>query len=180
MIKKILLSTIAISSIIIAWCGDKKSFEFNFDDFHGSFFTNNVFSINKAETKWLAAWLLENNIIVTYTQKQSSWYTDSIIIIKKPSSQSLEEFVSQNTKKIKLNWYTSQSTDENKIKCNDEKIDIQTIDSNLEWNLSTTFFSQTFFMHKDKAYIVSFSSEEKQERDIFSDNVKDIKCIEKN
>ncbi len=174
--KKILITILTISSIIIAGCGDNTKFEFGFEEFEGYFITENTFSINNTETKWLAAGLLKNNIIHTYTQIQSSWYIDSIIVIKKPSSQQLDEFVSQNTKKIKMEWYISKSTNNNTFKCNKEKIDMQTIDSDLEWNLSNIFFTQAFFMHKWNAYIISFSSEEEQERDTFASDIKNLKC----
>lgn len=176
MFKKILISTLAISSIIIAGCGDNAKFKFSFDNFEWYFTTNNIFTINHSETKWLASSLLQNNIIATYTQKQHSWYTDSIIIIKKPSSQTLSGFVAQNTKKIKIDWYTSQNANKNTIRCNEEKIDMETIDSNLKWNLSNIFFTQAFFVHKGNAYIISFSSEDEKERDTFTSDIKNIKC----
>ncbi len=174
--KKIIISLIAISSIIISGCGDNTSFEFEFDNFYWNFNTNNTFEINNSETKWLAAWLLKNDIIATYIQTENPWYTDSIIVIKKTSSQTLEEFIAQNTKKIKLDWYTSQKAEEKTLKCNDNKITTQTIDSELEWNLNITFFTQTFFIYSWSAYIISFSSENEQERDTFTSDIKNIKC----
>jgi hypothetical protein len=175
-IKNILIYTILISSTILMWCSDKTRFEFSFDNFNSYFITQNSFNNTQTKTKWLAASLLDHSIIANYSQTNWSWYTDSIIIIQKTSSQNLQKFVTQNIDKIKLEGYTTQSPNESTFRCDDKKIKIQTIDSQLETNLNTVFFSQAFFIYNQKAYIVSFSSDQEKERNTFTSNIKNISC----
>ncbi len=177
--KKILFLVATFTVLItISGCGSKENFEFTFDNFYWYFFTNNTFVSSDIQTEWLASKLLENNIVEIYTQSQNSWYTDSIIISKKQSTQTLQAFVSQNLKKIKLEWYTIGKEKTATIRCNEEKIDINTVNSELKWNLNEIFFTQTFLIYKENSYIISFSTNEEEERDIFASDVKNIKCIE--
>ena len=160
----------------LSWCSNKGSFEFTFENFYWDFFTNNSFSVNNDKIKWITASLLQSNIIGSYIQTHSTWYNDSIIIIKKPITETLNEFISQNVEKIKINWYSFDSTNKNTIKCNKEEIKMQTINSELKWNLDDTFFTQAFFIYKEYIYIISFSSENDTERDTFASDMKNLKC----
>lgn len=175
--KKILF-IIIISSILItiSWCGDKDGFKFTFDNFNWSFSTKNTFTINNTKTQWLWSELLADNIVAIYTQTQNTGYTDSIIITKKQTSQNLIDLVSQNLEKIKIDGYSSNKEKTFTIKCDDTKINASTVDSVLKWHLNEIFFTQTFFIYKDFAYIVSFSTDQEDLRDTFTSNIKRINC----
>lgn len=175
--KKILiLSIISTFAIFIAWCGNKTNFEFDFDNFYGYFLTNNTFQENNQELEWFAAWLLQNNIVKIFQQTNTTWYTDSIIIIKKQNSENLVDFVIKNTDKMKLEWYKAEKMNESTIKCNEKKLDMITINSQLELNLTETYFTQAFFKYQEYIYTISFSSESEDERDTFYWDMKNIEC----
>ncbi len=175
--KKILiLSIISAFAILITWCWNKTNFEFDFDNFYWYFFTENTFHENNQKLEWLAAWLLQNNIVKVFQQTNTTWYTDSIVIIKKQSSEDLADFVIKNTEKMKLEWYQSDKSDESNIRCKDEKLDTIIIDSELKLNLTTTYFTQSFLKDKEYIYIISFSSDNEDERNTFSSDVRNIKC----
>jgi len=189
MYKKILISTIAIIISVITWCSKTNKFEFSFDNFNWCFYTNTTFIQNNEDLHWLAMWLLKNNILSIYKEKnisnnQNTGYIDSIIIIKKHTLNTLDEFVTQNIQKIKFEGYSQESDDKNTITCYNKdtnkniKINIQTISSKLIQNLKTIFFVQSFLIYKDKAYIISYSTDNKNERDTFASNINKLKCQE--
>ncbi len=163
-------------SLIIAGCWDKPHLELTFDNFYWNFYTTNSFHISETNTKWLTAWLLQNDIINTYTQTNTTWYVDSIVIIKKLSSKSLKDFVTDDIQKIQLDWYSSDNIESTNIRCKDTKIEMNIVNSELEQNLNTIFFTQAFFAYTWQIYIVSYSTQNKQERDLFTANVSKINC----
>lgn len=174
--KKILITIGLASVLFITWCWNKTNFEFNFDNFYWYFFTENSFDKTEPNIKWLWIKLIKNDIIQTYTQSNSTWYIDSIIIIKKKTDKELKDFVSENIKKIKLEWYKSDNTKNWNIRCKEKKLDISTINSKLSANLSPTYFTHAFFKVENNIYIISFSTDEEKERDTFASDIKNIKC----
>jgi hypothetical protein len=179
-IKKIFIFVSLWSIIIISWCGSTPRFEFSFDEFNSYFNTENLFQKTDINIEWLSSDLLKNDIIKTYiqTNNNTEWqsYTDSIIIIKKISSKTLSEFVQDDIQKTKLNWYSHKDASTTKIKCNDQKLELNIVDSELNWNLNTTYFTQAFIKKTDSIFIVSFSSQNQDERDSFSSDIDKTKC----
>jgi hypothetical protein len=103
---KILLIILSlIPFIIVTWCGNKVNFEFDFDHFYWYFFTNNTFEKREIVANWLWSKLIKNDIIQSYIQSNSTWYIDSIIVIKKITDKELKNFVNENKQRIKLEWY---------------------------------------------------------------------------
>ena len=187
MYKKIFISTIAVIILVITWCSSTNKFEFSFDNFNWHFYTNTTFVQNDENLHWLAIWLLKNNILSIYKEKnisndQNTGYIDSIIIIKKHTLNTLDEFVTQNIQKIKVEWYLQESDNKDTITCYNEntnkniKIDIKIINSKLTQNFKTIFFVQWFLIYKDNAYIVSYSTDNKDERDTFASDLNQLKC----
>ncbi len=175
--KKYLFILIFLSTIILSWCGQKEHINFDFEDFNWKFFTENTFTEN-TKVNWESLWstLLKDSILKIYTQSESTWYNDSIIIIKKSNIKNLDTFVSQNKEKIKLDWYKEGKQKEFKIKCGDIRLLWNTLNLELEQNLNTIFFSQNFFVKNNTWYIVSFASDDKKERDNFSSNISQLNC----
>lgn len=172
----VLLWTISIMS----WCGTNSHFEYNFESFYGSFNTINSFTETTIQAQWLSSDLLKDDIITTYIQNNTgsnaNTYQDSIIIIKKNSTKDLTTFVQDDIQKTKLNWFSHKDVDSTKIKCNEQKLELNIVDSELEWNLNTTYFTQAFIQKQNTIYILSFSSQNESERDSFSENTKKINC----
>ena len=180
-IKNLFIFVFLWTIIIISWCGNNPRFEFSFDKFSWYFNTSNTFEDTAINIKWLSSDLLKDDIIHTYLQTTSDnnnweWYTDSIIIIKKISSKELSDFVTSDIQKTKLNWYIYTEPKTTKIKCNDQKLDLNIVDSELKWHLTTTYFTQAFIKNADQIFIVSFSSQDEDERDSFSSNIDQINC----
>ena len=161
---------------VLSGCWNKTYIELNFDDFYVYFYTTNTFEKKDIDTDWLSQWLLKNDILNTYIQTNNSWYTDSIIIIKKNTSKSLVDFVKADLEKTKLNWYNSDNINTTTFKCNSKKIDINIVESKLSNNLTTTFFTQAFFINTWQIYIVSFSTQQEEQNNTFASNIENIKC----
>lgn len=174
--KKIFLIIGLLSVSILAWCWNKVNFEFGFENFYWYFFTNNTFEQSEITSTGLWSQLIKNDIIQTYIQSNSTWYIDSIIIIKKLTDKELEDFVEENIQKIKLEWYTSDGIKKWDIRCKGEKISISIVNSQLAANLNPIFFTHAFFKIEDNTYILSFSTDQEEERDTFSSDVRNIKC----
>ncbi len=176
--KKIFWFGILIFSItIISWCwSNKKNFEFEFENFYWYFYTQNTFEESKQKLTGFAYDLLSNEILKIYQQKQTSWYIDSIIVLKQNNPKDIKTFVEDNQQKMKLDWYTFDNTKEYKTRCKDQKLESIITSSELKWNLNTTYFTQAFIKNKDYIYIISFSSDKENERDTFESDVKNIKC----
>lgn len=165
---------------ITSWCGSNSHFEYNFENFYGSFDTINSFTETTIQTQGLSSKLLKDDIITTYIQSnvlnQANIYKDSIIIIKKNNTKDLATFVQNDIQKTKLNWFVHQDINSTKIKCNEQRLELNIVDSELKWNLNTTYFTQAFIKKQDTIYILSFSSQNKSERDSFSKSTKKLKC----
>jgi hypothetical protein len=173
--KKKLLITIILVWILISWCSEKGRFKFDFDNFYWYFFTEEDFTTD-VKAEWLWYNVLKSDILKIYKKTSSTWYADSIVIIKKPSSKDLNEFVDETVKKTEIEWYKIESNNQIKINCLWENIDWKSINSKIVWSLSTTYFSHSFFKHKDNIYIISYSTQNEEERKMFSSDVKHIKC----
>jgi hypothetical protein len=173
--KKKLFIAIIFIWVLISWCSDKGNFQFEFDNFYWYFFTEKTF-VSDTKLSWLWYNLLKNEILKIYKSDSSSWYTDSIIITKKQSNNSLDDFVKEVIKQTKIKWYKIESTRQIKINCLWENIDWKTINSKFIWNLNTTYFSHSFLKHNNNIYIISYSTQDNKERKTFSSDVKNIKC----
>ncbi|HKL44151.1 MAG TPA: hypothetical protein VJ892_02650 [Candidatus Absconditabacterales bacterium] len=175
--KKIFLIIILILGItILSGCGDKENFEFEFENFYGYFYTENTFEEENQEFTGFAYNLLSNKMIKVYKQKQNSGYIDSIIILKQNTTKDLLSFVEENQEKMKLDGYDFENQKEYETRCKDKKLKSIVISSILNGNLKNIYFTQAFIKNKDYVYIISFSSDKEDERDIFESDVKSIKC----
>lgn len=165
-----------IWTVILTWCGSKENFEFEFEWFYWYFYTENSFEELNQELTGFAHDLLSNKIIKLYQQTNNSWYTDSIIILKQSTPKDLAVFVQENQDKMKLEWYSFDNPSNHNTRCNEQKLDSITNTSTLNWNLNKIYFSQTYIKNKNHIYIISFSSEQEDERNTFESDIKNIKC----
>lgn len=120
--------------------------------------------------------LISKDIIKLYKKINTSWYVDNIIIMKKQTDKELKEFVDDTVEKTKIEWYKLDSTKAIKIRCREEKLAWFSINGKIIWNLSTTYFNHSFVKQDWNIYIISYSTQDEEERDTFSSDVKNIKC----
>lgn len=175
--KKIFLSIIILSSIVLYWCGDKlPHVSYDFENFHWYFNSENYYNQSTTSLDWLGYQLLQSDIITIYRQQNSSWFTNSLIIAKRESDQTIDEFVSENLKLITNSAFKTESSKTNKFECGNETIHINTVNSKVKTNLDTLYISQSFFKKNKEIYIISFSTLDIQERNSFSDNITYLSC----
>lgn len=174
--KKIIIISSIIFSITIFWCSQKTNFEFSFDNFYWYFFTESNFTSTDIKIDWLGYNIINKEILKMYKKINSTWYIDSIIIIKKESDKELAEFVEDTVQKTKIQWYKLGSTNEHKIKCINESIKLKSINWEINGNLNTNYFNHSFFKYNNYIYIISYATQNEDERDTFASDVKNIKC----
>jgi hypothetical protein len=175
--KKIFLSIIILSCIILSWCEKKApQVPYNFESFHWYFNSENYYNQSTASLEWLGYQLLQNDIIAIYRQQNSSWFINSIIIAKRESDDTVDDFVSENLKLITNNAFKTESNKTNKFKCNWNSIKIITTNSKVKTNLDTIYISQSFFKKDGQIYIISFSTLDDKERNSFGDNIPYLSC----
>lgn len=175
--KKIFLSIIILSSIILYWCKEKlPQVSYDFENFHWYFNSKNYYNQSTASLEWLGYQLLQNDIIAIYRQQTTSWFTNSIIIAKRETNLSIDDFVSENLKLIRNNAFKAENSKHQKFKCNWDSIPLITTNSKVKTNLDTIYISQSFFKKNDQVYIISFSTLDNQERDNFSNAIVYLSC----
>lgn len=175
--KKIILWTIFIlSAFILFWCWGKEKFEIKFDKFYWYFFTQKQFEEGKSYDNWLLNKILSKDIVKIYKETNITWYSDSIIIMKKETSKDLNDFVQENIQTSQLKEHKEENKKTKHINCRWEKIEMIIIDSELDQSLNNTFFSQWIFKKNWTIYILSYSSQNKNSRNQFSSDITNIKC----
>lgn len=163
--------------ILLCWCWLKwRKIIYIYENFYWSFFTENLYNTSTTELSSIWNKLLQNDIIAIYDQKNWSWFIWSIIISKRASDKSLQEFVSENIKQIKKDWFKTEVSKSSKFMCNGKSIETITTNSKLKTNLNTVYFSQSFFIKWNNVYIISFATSNIDERNNFSNNIKNTYC----
>lgn len=176
--KKISLIIITIfCTVILYGCWTKwHKITYIFEDFYGSFFTENNYNTSTIQTSWIWSQLLQNDIIAIYDQKDWSGFVGSIIISKRITDNSVQDFVNENIKLVKKEWFRTEVSKNTSFTCNSESIKTTTVNSKLKTNLNTVYFSQSFFKRWKYIYIISFASSDMSERNSFSENIKHTRC----
>jgi len=175
--KKIFLFIIILSCIILYWCSEKlPQVSYDFENFHWYFDSENYYNQSTSRLEWQWYQLLQNDIITIYKQQNSSWFTNSIIIAKRNSDKTVNDFIAENLKLITNDWFKTESSKKNKFICKDTNIEIYTTNSKVKTNLDTIYLSQSFFKQNNFIYIISFSTLDEIERNNFSDHIKHITC----
>ncbi len=176
--KKISLIIITIfCTVILYGCWTKwHKITYIFEDFYWSFFTQNTYNTSTTQISWIWKQLLENDIIAIYDQKNWSGFMGSIIISKRLSDKSIQDFASENIKLVKKDGFRTEVTKSSSFSCDTTRIETITINSKLKTNLNTIYFSQSFFKKWKYIYIISFASSDMSERNSFSENIKNTHC----
>lgn len=175
--KKIFLSIIILSSVILYGCKEKlPQVSYDFENFHWYFNSKNYYNQSTTSLEWLGYQLLQNDLIAIYRQQTTSWFTNSIIIAKRKSNLNIDDFVSENLKLIKNNAFKTENSKHQKFKCDWDSIPVITTNSKVKTNLDTIYISQSFFKKNDQIYIISFSTLDSEERNSFSDAIVYLSC----
>jgi hypothetical protein len=175
--KKSFLFIILLSCTILYGCSKKlPQVSYDFENFHWYFDSENYYDQSTTQLEWQGYQLLQNDIITTYKQKNSSWFINSIIVVKRTSDKTIDEFVSENLKLITNDGFKTENNKNNKFLCNGKSLDINTVNAKVKTNLDTVYLSQSFFKRDNDIYIISFSTLDSEERNSFSENIKHLNC----
>ena len=116
--KNILIVVVLLfSSIFLYWCDKKDWFEYEFENFYGTFNTENTFENNWTELSWLWYNLLKSSIIKIYSQKNPELFAESIIISKKNSDKDVETFAKENINNVDISGLKLSRWKNVEIKC---------------------------------------------------------------
>lgn len=176
------------------WCWHKKPIStLNFDEYIIPLnITTSFKKINEKEIKNIT---LKNEILSIYKEKyieknekeqtkesknyMNNEFKENIIILKTPNYyKDLETFVEDNKKKIKrANFDTDEDTNSEIENCTTE-ITMSTnkryLDNNENWN--NEYFIQTFFLTKENAYIIAYSTKNKENYLQIYNDFQNISC----
>jgi hypothetical protein len=176
-IKLSLLIAICMT-IFVSGCSKTQSncFDFEFENFEFCFHTENKYDLYEDQLNWLGYQLLNNDILKIYRQSNTSGYIWSLIISKKISEKETKDYISENMELVDLDWFKQEKSKILDAICNDEKIEIYVENTKLKNNLNNIYFSQIFFRKNGYIYILSYSTDEINERDQFSTDIRNISC----
>lgn len=175
--KKYILTFLIILTFVLSGCEEEQQrVSYDFENFHWYFPSENYYYDTNVQLSWLWYQLLQNDIISIYTQQEASWFTNSIIISKKITDQKLDDFVRENIDLIKNSWFKEESEKRSSFSCRGNTLNVITRNSKVKTNLETIYLSQSFFRQNDYIYIVSFATLDIDERNNFTNNIKNTSC----
>lgn len=178
--KKYILGLLSIWLVFwLSGCGDGLTAVVRFDGFVLEFTTDKAYkrndlslSDNQIQTEWM------------YVEKQdeSEWtgYVNSMIIYKYDlwdMELDLDKIIKSNIDTIKNQNETFEIDDQETetFDCGEDEIEWEVLEFELE-ETELLYFGQYFFIHDKYGYIMSFSSEEKSDRDDFVDSLRTLNC----
>jgi hypothetical protein len=161
---------------ITVWCGKSWGFQYEFDNFYGEFNTENDFELSKTELNWLWYNLIKNNIIKIYEQKNTEWFTESIIISKKDSDKDLETFAKENIENVNISWLKVAKWKFLEIDCNGTSLDLVYFQWKYDMNQYDIYITDGFLKVWQWIYTISYATLDEKSRNDFSSNFKTIKC----
>lgn len=182
-IKRIFLFFIfGIVSLILFWCWNKDNIEVSFDNFKISLDNNfKEFNTNNFENIWKI-----EKIIKSLKRKNDNWYIENIIISKSNNANKIttENYASANIDKIKkeLIWHKSIKSNSFEFTCKWEKINVirnyfGITDNIFDNNSKINYYIQQYYFQKNNyLYIISYTSDNKENIEIIDWYVNKIKC----
>lgn len=182
-IKRIFLFFIfGIVSLILFWCWNKDNIEVSFDSFKISLDNNfKEFNTNNFENIWKI-----EKIIKSLKRKNDNWYIENIIISKSNNANKIttENYASANIDKIKkeLIWHKSIKSNSFEFTCKWEKINVirnyfGITDNIFDNNSKINYYIQQYYFQKNNyLYIISYTSDNKENIEIIDWFVNKIKC----
>lgn len=182
-IKRIVMFFIVWSlSLSIFWCWNEENITVKFDAF--SISLNNdfkEFNPKNIEGDWNS-----DKIINSLKRKNNNWYIENIIFSKSPNQNKLntQMYASANIDKIKKQviWYKTLETNHYEFSCNWDKIELirnyfGISDNIFDKDSKIKYYVQQYYFQKNNySYIISYTSDDKENIDIINWFVKKIKC----
>lgn len=182
-IKKLfIISIVWTISLFLTWCWKEEIINVDFEDFQISlnndfkeFNSNNIDSESNVE-----------KIIKSLKRKNDNWYVENIIISKSSNQNNLDSqtFASANIDKIKKEviGYKNIQSNSFDFSCNWDKIQVIRnyfgINDNIFDDKSQTkyYVQQYYYIYNNYSYIISYTSDNKDNIELIDWYVKDIKC----
>lgn len=166
--------------IILTGCTSKSSFSTTFDEFTFNFYDNNK--------EYVALPLDSNsigmNVLMKMKEKTGTWYTgfvSSLVIIKTPiqSWTDMKTLVDSNTKnlELKLLKYVTTTATSKKVKCKNLQYSWYITAFSYQLDKQTLYVGQYFFTDDESLYLMSLSSDDKQDITSFIKSIRTVKCI---
>ncbi len=175
--KKIfVIAVLLFSTVVLYWCKQSETFQYEFENFFGTFDTQKEFEANKKELNWLWYNLLKNNIIKIYSQKDADEFTESIIISKQGSDQDVETFAKENINNIDSSDIRISRWKNVEIKCNENTFKLVYYQWKYNMNQYNIYLTNWFMKVDQDIYIISYATLDEKQRNEFSSSLKTIKC----
>jgi len=171
-----LIVILFFSSIILYWCGTDTGFKYEFENFYGTFYTENSFENDWTKLNWLWYNLLGSSIIKIYSQKNSDYFKESIIIAKKSSDKSVETFAKENIDNVDISWLKMSKWKNIEIKCNWITYSFVYYQWKYSMNQYNLYLSNWFLKSGQVIYIISYATLDEKSRNDFSSSFKNIQC----
>lgn len=176
MYKKIIFIVLLFSGIFLYWCSKSWGFQYEFDNFYGEFNTEKEFESSKSELNWLWYNLIKNNVIKIYEQKNTEWFTESIIISKKDSDKDLETFAKENIENVDISWLKIAKWKNLEIDCNGTSLELVYFQWRYDMNQYDIYMTNGFLKVWQWIYAISYATLDEKSRNDFSSSFKTIKC----
>ena len=177
--KKFLLLTL-LTVLILTGCTSKSSFSTTFDRFTFDFYTNNKEYIALP----LDTSVIGMSILTKMKEITGTGYTgflSSLIIIKTTiqSWADIKTIVDSNAKNTQLRLfnYVAITNAKKKVKCGNLQYSWYITTFSYQLDNQTLYVGQYFFTDNESLYLMSLSSDDKQDIKSFTQSIGTIKCI---
>ena len=174
--KSFIIFILLFSSIFLYWCGKTDWFEYEFENFYGTFNTEKTFENDSTELNWLWYNLLKNSIINIYSQKDPDIFTESIIISKKNSDKDVETFAKENVDNVDISGLKISRWKSVDIKCDWINPSFVYYQWRYSMNQYNIYLSEWFLKVGSNIYIISYATLDEKSRNNFSSSFKTIQC----
>lgn len=174
--KHFFITILFLSLTTLLWCQKSEQFQYDFDNFYSKFDTQKEFELNKDELEWLWYKLLDNSIVKIYSQKNATDFNESIIITKKNSDKSIEEFAKEDIENIDISWFKPSKWKMLEIKCESDNYNLLYYQWKQSMNQYTIYLTYWFMKNNNEIYIISYATLDEKSRNDFSSSFKNIKC----
>lgn len=176
LMKKLLIITFILSSILLYGCNKDEWFKYEFENFYSTFETSQSFEDEWTELNWLWYNLLKSSIVKIYYQSTHEDFRESIIISKKNSDKSIESFAKDNIDNIDIDWLRISRWKSFEIKCNWITYNFVYYQWRYSLNQYNIYISEWFLKSWENIYIISYATLDEKNRNNFSSSFKNIQC----
>lgn len=171
-----LIAILLFSSTMFCWCNENTWFKYEFENFYGFYDTENSFETDWTDLKSLWYNLLQSSIIKIYSQKNSEYFKESIIISKKSSDKDVETFAKENIDNVDITGLKMSKWKSLEIKCNWITYNFVYYQWKYSMNQYNVYLANWFLKSGQNIYIISYATLDEKSRNSFSSSFKNIQC----